>query len=146
MGLEKINEYRKKVGISVEELSLKSGVPIGTLSKITAGITKDPKLETIRSIAYALGITLDDLEDNPKYFSPTIQETTLLSAFRMLNGTGQEEAVKRVEELTCIDKYKKQSKITDLPKKAEAPEHLQTVAAHLDGELTDEVKDFIDKF
>lgn len=45
----------------------------------------------------------------------------------------------------ALDIDKKESKITELPKK-EVPEHLQTVAAHLDGELTDEVKDFIDKF
>lgn len=52
-----------------------------------------------------------------------------------LNSLGQNEAIKRVEELTFIDKYKK-----------ETPDYIQPVAAHLDGELTDEVKDFIDKF
>ncbi|MEN6618171.1 MAG: helix-turn-helix transcriptional regulator [Rikenellaceae bacterium] len=30
--------------------------------------------------------------------------------------------------------------------KTETPDYIQPVAAHLDGELTDEVKDFIDKF
>ena len=41
-----------------------SGVPLGTLSKITAGITKDPKLQTLVSIARALHCTLNDLDDS----------------------------------------------------------------------------------
>ncbi len=63
MGLEKIAEYKKKLGITTEVLSQKSGVPIGTLNKILSGATKDPKLETIKSIAHVLGLTLDDFDD-----------------------------------------------------------------------------------
>ena len=51
MGLEKIAEYKKKMGLTTDELSQKSGVPIGTLNKILSGATKDPKLETLKSIA-----------------------------------------------------------------------------------------------
>lgn len=148
MGLEKINEYRKKRGLSIEELSEKSGVPIGTLSKINAGITKNPNLETVKAIAYALGITLDDLDDKPrsKTVKLSTKETELLYDFNNLNEIGQNEAKKRIRELTYVDEYKKESKIKDLTQKEKLPEHLQIVAAHLDGELTDEVKDFIDKF
>ncbi len=39
MGLEKINECKKKLGMTTEELSEKSGVPIGTLNKILSGVT-----------------------------------------------------------------------------------------------------------
>ena len=46
MGLERINEYKKKMGLTTEDLSRLSGVPIGTLNKILSGATKDPKLET----------------------------------------------------------------------------------------------------
>lgn len=64
MGLEKINEMRKKRGLSIDELCLKSGVPKGTLSKITAGITKNPSVDTIKAIVYAMGYTLDDLDND----------------------------------------------------------------------------------
>lgn len=64
MGLEKINEYKKKLGLTTEELSKLSGVPIGTLNKILSGATKDPKLETLKSIARVLGLTLNDFDDN----------------------------------------------------------------------------------
>ena len=57
MGLEKINEYKKRMGLTTEELSKLSGVPVGTLNKILSGATKDPKLETLKAIARVLGLT-----------------------------------------------------------------------------------------
>lgn len=66
MGLEVINIIRKQKNISLEQLSEMSSVPLGTLSKISAGITKDPKLETIKSIAKALNCSLDEFDDNNK--------------------------------------------------------------------------------
>ena len=63
MGLEKITEYKKKLGMTTEELSKQSGVPLGTLNKILSGATKDPKLETLKAIARVLGLSLDDFDD-----------------------------------------------------------------------------------
>lgn len=65
MGLEKINDMRKHIGMSIDELSEKSGVPKGTLSKITAGITKNPSIDTVKAIVHTMGFTLDDLDDFP---------------------------------------------------------------------------------
>lgn len=59
----------------------------------------------------------------------TNQENLLLSFFNKLNDIGQQEATKRVEELTYIDKYNKQSKITPLPKNEETPDYLLPDAA-----------------
>lgn len=64
MGLEKIAEYKKKLNLTTEELSLRSGVPVGTLNKILNGSTKDPKLETLKAIARVLGLSLNDFDDN----------------------------------------------------------------------------------
>lgn len=70
MGLEKILEYKKKLGLTTEELSERSGVPVGTLNKILNGSTKDPKLETLKAIAKVLGLTLNDFDDDsPKYYT-----------------------------------------------------------------------------
>lgn len=66
MGLEKIADMRKKAGLSLDELSALSGVPKGTLSKISAGITKNPSIETIKAIVHCMGYTLDDLEEKEK--------------------------------------------------------------------------------
>jgi len=46
MGLEIINQRKKKKKLTNEELSVLSGVPKGTIDKITSGATKDPKLES----------------------------------------------------------------------------------------------------
>lgn len=79
MGLEKISEYKKKLGITTEELSKRSGVPVGTLNKILSGQTKDPKLETLKSIARVLNCTLDDFDDVEKK-EPSYDELKTLIA------------------------------------------------------------------
>lgn len=72
MGLEKIAEYKKRLGLTTEELSKRSGVPIGTLNKILSGATRDPKLETLKAIARVLGLSLNDFDDE---YSPSSVET-----------------------------------------------------------------------
>lgn len=63
MGLEKIEEYKRRLGLTTAELAERSGVPKGTLDKILSGVTKDPKLETLKAIARVLGLSLDDFDD-----------------------------------------------------------------------------------
>ncbi|MCL2563574.1 MAG: helix-turn-helix domain-containing protein [Oscillospiraceae bacterium] len=65
MWLDVIKRMKKEKGLTNEDLALISGVPVGTINKITAGITKDPKLETMRALANALGCSLDDFSDPP---------------------------------------------------------------------------------
>lgn len=76
MWVENFNKMRKESGMSLDELSEKSGVPKGTLAKITSGITKTPSLETMRSLVYAMGYTLNDLDrdDLDKKTPPTPAE------------------------------------------------------------------------
>ena len=64
MGLKKVNELKKKKGLTSEQLSNESGVPLGTLNKILNGTTKDPKLETLKALARVLGCKLDDFDDS----------------------------------------------------------------------------------
>ena len=87
LGLEIINRLKKEQGLTNEELSIKSGVPLGTLSKITSGTTKDPKLETLKSIARVLNCSLDDFDDNRRIEDPQFNtdETTLINNYRQLN-------------------------------------------------------------
>ena len=57
---EYINRRRKELGMTVDELVERSGLPKGTVSKITAGINANPKLTTIEAICRALMISVDD--------------------------------------------------------------------------------------
>lgn len=60
---ERVNKIRKAQGMGLDELSARSGVPKGTLAKVTSGITSNPSLDTVRAIASALNCSLDDLDD-----------------------------------------------------------------------------------
>lgn len=74
MWLDSLITLKKTSKKTLKQISDESGVPIGTLNKLFAGQTKDPKLDTIRSVVHALGYTLDDLEDRPKKNSPSTTE------------------------------------------------------------------------
>ena len=51
MWLKNFNQMRQESGMSLDDLSEKSGVPKGTLAKITSGITKAPsKTQTPRML------------------------------------------------------------------------------------------------
>ena len=64
MWLDRLAAMKKESGKTLKQISTESGVPIGTLNKLFAGQTKDPKLDTVRSVVHALGHTLDDLTDD----------------------------------------------------------------------------------
>lgn len=104
MGLEKIAEYKKKLGITSEELSTRSGVPLGTLNKILSGDTKDPKLGTLKAISRVLGCTLDDFDDvaDSKTFEPSYEDVESLIA---RNGKvfSTEEKMKLIKLLSELD-------------------------------------------
>lgn len=72
MGLEIISKLKKERNLTNEELSKLSGVPKGTLDKILSGVTKDPKLGTLKALAKVLDCTLDDFDDShsEEYIDP----------------------------------------------------------------------------
>lgn len=63
MGIDYIKTKKKELNMTTEELSERSGVPVGTLNKILAGQTSDPKFETVKAICKALDISLAALDD-----------------------------------------------------------------------------------
>ena len=58
---DNIKKYRNKLGISQDVLSKRANLAFHTIAKIEAGSTPDPRIETVKKIADALGVTLDDL-------------------------------------------------------------------------------------
>ena len=56
-----IKKYRNKLGVSQDKLSKLADVTLHTLTKIESGATTDPRIETVKKIANALKVSLDDL-------------------------------------------------------------------------------------
>ncbi len=56
-----IKKYREKKGISQDKLSKLAGVTLHTITKIESGATPDPRIETVKKIAQALGVSVEDL-------------------------------------------------------------------------------------
>ena len=56
-----IKKYREKLGISQDKLSKLAGITLHTITKIECGATPDPRIETVKKIADALGVSVDEL-------------------------------------------------------------------------------------
>jgi transcriptional regulator with XRE-family HTH domain len=56
-----IMKYPKLAGISQDQLSKKADLAFHTIAKVEAGSTPNPTIETVKKIADALGVSLDDL-------------------------------------------------------------------------------------
>jgi len=56
-----IKKYRAKFGISQDKLSKLASVTLYTITKIESGATPNPRIETVKKIADALDVSIDDL-------------------------------------------------------------------------------------
>ena len=56
-----MKKYRDKLGISQDKLSKIAEVTLHTITKIESGATPDPRIRTLRKIAGALNVGVDDL-------------------------------------------------------------------------------------
>jgi len=56
-----IKELRKKHKISQEELARQAGITYSTLIKIESGVNDNPTIKTVKKIADALSVSLDEL-------------------------------------------------------------------------------------
>ena len=58
---DNIKKYRNKLGISQDVLSKRANLAFHTIAKIEAGSTPNPTIDTVKKIADALEVSLDDL-------------------------------------------------------------------------------------
>lgn len=99
-------DRRKELGLTLEEVGNLCGVGKSTVRKWENGLINNMGRDKIVSLAKALKVS-------PLYILQTECSERILSKYDMqllnlcdlLNDLGKEEAGKRVEELTCIDKY-----------------------------------------
>lgn len=63
---KRLQDARKKAGLTQQELCQKAGLSYSTLAKIERGAIKSPSIFTIQNIAGVLGTSLDELIGAPK--------------------------------------------------------------------------------
>ncbi len=57
MEVSQLNEERKRQKISVEALAKKANLPKGTVEKVLFGVVQNPRIDTMRAIEQALGLS-----------------------------------------------------------------------------------------
>ena len=92
--IDRIKKLKNEKKITNDRLSELTGIPLGTLSKILAGISDSPKLVNIIAIADALECSVDYLVSgepkNTNNYTLEADEITLIERYRALDGFGQE--------------------------------------------------------
>lgn len=91
--LDRIKKIKNEKKMTNERLSELTGIPLGTLSKLLAGINDSPKLGNIVAIAEVLECSLDYLmtgvPENTHNYTLDAQEMALVEAYRMLDDYGK---------------------------------------------------------
>lgn len=148
---EKIQQARKKAGLTQKELAKKLGCTAQNLAQYENG-KRNPKPYTLCKIADALNISVDELAEMPtppslkvdgrsfrtgeeltKYLEHSGDRSILINIFdNHLNEKGQDKLLDYAEDLTTIPKYQKKGENT----------HILVNAAHArtDIEVTEEMK------
>jgi len=50
MTIQEMNEKKRELGYSYEQIALMSGIPISTVQKVLGGVTKSPRYETLKAL------------------------------------------------------------------------------------------------
>lgn len=148
---EKVKEIRIRQGISQLQLGQKMNISQQAVAKYER-LVDQPKLITVRKLADALEVSINELTLNWSDYSPdelfvdmecnesdyknidprdVANENRILSHFHHLNYAGQEKAIEQVSLLTKIPEYQKDSS-----------DRLTVQAAHerTDIDVTDEMR------
>ena len=166
-----LKQLREEKNVSMDKMieDLKSlysiSIAKSTISKWENN-KADPSMENAKVLCNYFNVSLDYLLGLSKYknkeeelstyknkmfefadkHNKNFYERQLLTNFNKLNNEGKSEAIKRVEELTELSKYKQEdNKIVELPKREKqiweeaGKEHLMPIASHdKDGDFTEE--------
>lgn len=99
--IKRIKEVKSARKMTNDELSERTGIPCGTLSKILAGISETPKFCNIVAICEALNCSLDyivyGLEENKNNYTLTDEEIEMIEDYRALDPRGQETVAAAIE-------------------------------------------------
>ena len=112
--IQRIKQIKNEKKITNDKLSELTGIPLGTLSKILAGMNDSPKLSNMIAIADALGCSLDYIingkPDNENNFTLSEEEISFVEKFRGLDSCGKDIALFVVNR-----EYARVNETTEMP-------------------------------
>ncbi len=92
--IDRIKQLKSEKKITNDQLSEMTGIPLGTLSKILAGISDSPKLSNIVAICAALECSVDyiltGIPENTNNYTLTDREMTMIENYRKLDSHSRE--------------------------------------------------------
>ena len=91
--LDRIKQLKNEQKLTNDQLAERSGIPLGTLSKILAGMSDSPKLSTLVALCGALGCSVEYIvsgtpENTNNYLLDT-KEIDLIESYRALDMWGK---------------------------------------------------------
>ena len=100
-----ITKLRKDNGYSQAQLAVILGVSQSAVSQWEVGRTL-PDILTAQKLALIFGVAIEDLIEASDYDS-LLPATKMRHSFSGLNEIGQKKALEYIEDLHCIEKYRK---------------------------------------
>ncbi len=121
--LDRIKQIKNEKKMTNEQLAESAGIPLGTLSKILAGMSDSPKLSNIVAICNALDCSVEyivsGVPENTNNYTLSGEEIRMIESFRLLDSFGKD----LVE--TVISKEAARAASLAFPQVAEEPAKLQ---------------------
>lgn len=109
--VKRIKSLKKEQGITNQDITDKTGMPLGTISKILCKQTKDPAITSILKIAHALGTTADHLVYGTESEAPVTElsqnESVLVNNYREMNESSQANMLQYSEFILSSEKNRK---------------------------------------
>lgn len=92
--IDRLKQIKSERKITNDQLSEMTGIPLGTLSKILAGISDSPKLSNIVAICAALECSVDyiltGIPENTHNYTLSDREMTMIENYRKLDSHSRE--------------------------------------------------------
>ena len=74
MTIEEMKKRKRELGYTNEMLSKESGVPLGTVQKVFAGVTKTPRMETLKALEKVLGRNAEARQGEGRVTYPSLED------------------------------------------------------------------------
>lgn len=110
--IQRLQQRRKELGLSYQELSERTGLSKSTLQRYETGDIMNIPLSKIDILAKALQISpkyimgwQDNLNPLTISFSLTIKEKEIIKEYRSLNEEGKEKIIDYIDDLVTSGKY-----------------------------------------